>query len=229
MLKRSKLFPITDALSPRRSNHSLKFRPQSRKMSRSTTTDPQVPSILSFWFDAPNDASRWFSADLDEPIRSRYGSLVHAARTTALDHWSSTPDGALALLLLLDQFPRNIFRSTSDAYSSDAKAFQVATVAIADGLDRKAPPMRQPFFYLPLMHDENLLSQIACRSLYEGCLLRCGGDEVAKGFVSMGLGFGKAHLDVIKRFGRYPARNEFLGRENTEEEKAFLKTNPQGL
>ena len=197
----------------------------------SSSMDSHIPRILSFWFDHPEPIPRWFrqSDDLDNQIRDQFGGLVTQARSNTLDGWAQEPDGALAMLILLDQFPRNIFRGSADSYSSDAKARNVTIRAVARGFDRQVPSIRQPFFYLPLMHQEDLLSQIASKALYEGCTLRCGADEVAKDFAEAGVGFGSRHLDVIARLGRYPSRNKALGRESTKEEETFLKEHPLGF
>ena len=163
-------------------------------------------------------------------MKSDFGDLVHQARTPTLDHWSDNPNGTLALLLLLDQFPRNIFRGTPDSFSSDAKALDVAVKGIAKGYDRAVQPMQQAFFLLPLMHSEQLLAQIAGIAGYEGMLQRCGGvDERAKAFAEIGLGMATRHKDAIARFGRFPSRNEILGRVSTTEEIEFLREHPGGF
>ena len=171
------------------------------------------------------------SADLDNDIRARFGSLISIARDSPTIHhtWTENPNSALALLLLLDQFPRNIFRGSPQSYSSDLKALGVATWAIAKGFDRQVPPIRQLFFYLPFMHDELLLSQVAGKALYENCRSRCGDDVEAKKFVENEADWAQKHMDVIQRFGRFPARNQVLGRESTREELEFLKENPRGF
>lgn len=133
------------------------------------------------------------------------------------------------MLILLDQFPRNIFRGSGESYSSDAKAVEVATGAIVKGYDREVPLVQQSFFYLPFMHNETLLGQIAGRAFYEGWLRRCEGDAEALGFAKMGVVFMQKHLDVISMFGHFPSRNEVLGRKTTVEEARFLEKNPMGF
>ena len=193
--------------------------------------DQNVSRILSFWFDHPEPVQRWFtpSVDLDNEIRDQFGDLVNQARSPALDNWIQEPDSTLALLLLLDQFPRNIFRGSPESYSSDPKSLNVTIQAIAKGFDRRVPLIRQPFFYLPLMHDETLLSQIAGKALYENCAQRCGGDLEAKKSVESGREYGEKHMDVIMRFNRFPSRNKVLGRKSTDDELEFLKEHPNGF
>ena len=193
--------------------------------------DANIPRILNFWFEE-HSSEHWFipPPTFDQEIKSNFGDLVHQARTPSLDHWSNNPNGTLALLLLLDQFPRNIFRGTPDAFSSDTKALDVAVKGIAKGYDRMMQPMQQAFFLLPLMHSEQLLAQIAGIAGYEGMAQRCSGvDEKAKGFAEVGLGMAVRHKDAIARFGRFPSRNGILGRESTVEEVEFLKEHPSGF
>jgi len=133
-----------------------------------------------------------------------------AARSD-LDDWQSSPQGALALILLLDQFPRNIFRGLARAFASDTKALAVAHRAIEADFDAQYEPPLRRFFYLPMMHAEDLEEQDFC---IEKCRA-CGDDD--------GVKFGLIHRDAIARFGRFPYRNAVLGRVNTEEENAFLK------
>ena len=195
--------------------------------------EQNVSRILSFWFDHPDPITRWFkpSLNLDNEIRTNFGELVSQARsTTILDSWTTEPDSSLALVILLDQFPRNIFRGSPESYSSDAKALKVATRAIAQGFDRRVPLLRQQFLYLPFMHDETLSSQVAAKALYESCAQRCGGDDgETRTFIENAGKFGQQHLDVILRFGRFPSRNGVLGRKSTDEELAFLREHPMGF
>ena len=139
------------------------------------------------------------------------------------------PHSSLALVLLLDQFPRNVFRGSPESYSSDAKALRVSTYALAKGFDRRVPLLRQQFFYLPFMHDETLQSQVAGKALYESCAHRCGGDVETRTCIEDAGKWGQSHLDVILRFGRSPSRNEVLGRRSTDEEIEFLKKHPGGF
>lgn len=191
--------------------------------------DPAINQITSFWFDRhPKD---WFMTPegLDGECRDKFGPYVRKARANELDDWTSSINGSLALLILLDQFPRNIYRNSADAYSSDPKAFDIATKSIAMGRDKEVPIYQALTYYLPLMHNENLVSQIAAVALYENQHSKCPENSEEQEFLKTGILAAKGHLDIVKKFGRFPGRNEFLGRTNTPEEEAFLKENPRGL
>jgi uncharacterized protein (DUF924 family) len=168
-------------------------------------------AVLAFWF-APGNEVRWFGADpgFDAEIARRFTASVEAARRRELDGWAATPDGALALCLLLDQFPRNIWRGTPRAYSCDDEARRVAADAIAAGHDRAVPPERRPFFYLPYEHSEDLADQERCVALMRGLNDR---EQLL---------WAERHHAVIARFGRFPHRNIILGRMSSPEELAFL-------
>lgn len=131
--------------------------------------DPEIDLILSFWFHSSLPRSRWFiqSTNFDAEIRKNFGQLIALARTTErLDQWLQSAQGSLALLVLLDQFSRNVFRNRPEAFSSDRKALTIASQAIAKGFDRQLPLMQQAFFYLPFEHQEQLayhLREIVCR------------------------------------------------------------------
>lgn len=194
----------------------------------SISMDSDVNRIITFWFNAEEPIKRWFSkdSDLDAEIRDKFGSLVEQARASQLQSWTQEPKGTLALLILLDQFPRNIFRGSPLSYSSDEMAVSIASEAIAKGVDKEVSTFQQPFFYLPLMHDERLISQIASTALYEGLVKRCTPDTDEANFAVASVGFAKHHRDVISKFGRFPSRNEILGRKSTPEEIQFLKEHP---
>lgn len=193
--------------------------------------DYDVERITSFWFDDRYGPERWFakSTTLDNEIRTQFGDLVAQARTSSLDKWTSNPQSTLAMLLLLDQFPRNIFRDSPEAFASDKKASNISIRAIARGFDRHVEPLHQPFFYLPLIHDEQLVSQVAAVSLYEGLVSRAEAGSPAHDFANRGVGFTRGHMDIIAAFGRFPGRNAALGRQSTAEELEFLGRNPSGL
>jgi uncharacterized protein (DUF924 family) len=166
--------------------------------------------ILDFWWKAGPE--KWFAsnADFDEEIRARFEPAVTAAGLGALDDWSGTPHGALALLLLLDQFPRNLYRGDAKAFSGDARAVEVAERALDAGFDRAFPKMARTFFYLPFEHAEDMDAQERSVDLFR----RLGDDTTYL--------YALVHLDVIRRFGRFPHRNAALGRETTEAESAYL-------
>lgn len=174
--------------------------------------------VLQFWF---SDRARalWFEKDrdFDAEIAARFAGAVHEAQLGGLAAWRASPDGALALLLLIDQFSRNIHRGTAKAFLGDPLAREIAAEAVARGFDRRFPFPDRMFFYLPFEHGESLADQDRSVALFEGCL-REFGDSAA-----LFLDYAHKHRDIIRRFGRFPHRNEALGRETTEAEAEFLK------
>jgi uncharacterized protein (DUF924 family) len=176
--------------------------------------------ILDFWFkEIPPE--RWFDSDpaFDAAVRARFEESWRAARNGAFHDWPSTKEGALALIILLDQFPRNMFRGTADAFATDAMAREVAKAAIARRFDLEAPASVRSFFYLPLSHSEHGDDQESCVRLTRE---RLGENHDT-------YPYALRHRDVIARFGRFPARNAALGRTNTAEETVFLQSNPIGF
>ena len=167
--------------------------------------------VIQFWAGEVGE-KRWFNPDaqLDSEIERRFGEIYALARDGKLSDWQNTPDGALALLLLLDQFPRNMFRGDARTYAADPLARAVADRAIAGAFDQRFPPAERRFFYLPFEHSENLADQEWCVALN-----RAAGDEE-------GVKYAEIHADIIRRFGRFPHRNRVLGRATTAEEQAFL-------
>lgn len=174
---------------------------------------PASVDVLDFWWSA--GAQKWFSSDdaFDAECRDRFLGGIAAARAGDLDNWAETAHGALALILLLDQFPRNVFRGSAGAFASDAKAVAVAEQAISAGFDRAFPKEARIFFYLPFEHAEDMALQERAVDLCRGL-----GDMQFYHFALI-------HMDVIRRFGRFPHRNETLGRQSTDAEKAFLANN----
>jgi uncharacterized protein (DUF924 family) len=169
--------------------------------------------ILAFWF-GPTDADRpeWFRADpaFDRTIRDRFGALIEDALAGRLGGWADTPPGALARLLVLDQFPRNAFRGTPRAFAGDAQALAGARAMVAAGDDLALSPRQRVFVYLPFEHAESLVAQREAVGLFE----RLGVDGYTE--------WARKHLAVIERFGRFPHRNDILGRASTAEEIEFL-------
>ena len=197
-----------------------------------TTTDPNIDRIISFFFDPRYPPTRWFAKDpaLDAEITSEFGPLISAARTSqTLDEWKGSPRGSLALLLLLDQFPRNVYRDSAEAYSSDHKALAIASRSIAQGYDRYVPLTQQAFFYLPFEHDEDLASQVASVALFEGLVGRCESGSLEKQAADTNLKYALSHRNVFIDFGRFPSRNSVLGRQSTFNESEFLKAHPSGF
>jgi uncharacterized protein (DUF924 family) len=170
---------------------------------------PAIADLLAFWREA--GPARWFgkAGDFDRHFRERFLARHLEAAARRLDHWADFPDGAVALLVLLDQFPRNAFRGTAHMYATDPLARLFTRRLVAAGLDRQVDADLRPFIYLPLMHSEDLADQEASVALYEAM----GGPS---------LPFALEHRDIIRRFGRFPHRNALLGRETTPEEQAFL-------
>jgi uncharacterized protein (DUF924 family) len=167
--------------------------------------------VLTFWF-SEEAKPKWFVRDdaFDAIVRERFASAFDAAKTGAFDHWAEMPEGALALVILLDQVPRNSFRGNAQAFSGDEKALAVAKAAIARGFDAALPSDRRNFLYMPFQHSERLEDQ------EQGMTLFAAND------VADGLKWMTAHRDVIARFGRFPHRNAILGRTSTPEEVEFL-------
>lgn len=177
--------------------------------------------ILDFWFGAGSDRGKerkvWFIKDkeFDQEVKTRFLSVYHAAASGKLDSWKDSPDSCLALILLLDQFPRNIFRNSPQAFATDEKALEIAKYAVKQGYDIQLLPVERWFIYLPFEHSEKLEHQHQAVALFETLQ-----DDPQS---SSSIDYAKRHLEVIKRFGRFPHRNAILGRENTPEEEEFLQ------
>ena len=169
--------------------------------------------ILHFWF-VESKPSQWFQKNdtYDNQIRDRFMVTYNMARDGLCDGWNTEADGCLALCLVLDQFPRNMFRGQPESFATDAKALLVAKYAIAKGLDQLLPAERRRFVYLPFEHSENLTDQKRCVALF----------ETIKDKDPLGLDYALRHRAVIEKFGRFPHRNAILGRENTPEEEEYL-------
>jgi uncharacterized protein (DUF924 family) len=167
-------------------------------------------TVLEYWRKAGPE--KWFNKDgaFDEDIRRRFLETYEAAAASQLAEWEATPEGALALIIALDQFPRNIFRGSARAFAADPLARAVADRALARGFDQRVPETERQFFYLPFEHGETLVDQERCVELF-----RATGDAEA-------LKWAELHADIIRRFGRFPHRNAALGRATTPEEQAFL-------
>ena len=166
-------------------------------------------AIVTFWREAGPD--RWFTKDpaFDDEIRRRFLATYEAAAAGKLTDWELNAEGALALLILLDQFPRNMFRGEARAFATDAVARGIASRAILNGFDGAYPDLRA-FFYVPFEHSENLADQERGIALYKAVS------------DAEGLKWAELHADIIRRFGRFPHRNPALGRVTTPQEQAFL-------
>lgn len=177
--------------------------------------------VLDFWF-AETSAVHWFVADaaFDAQIRERFGSTVDAAADGRLDHWVVNPRGWLALVLLLDQFSRNLHRGDSRAWAQDASAQRVAMSGIARGDDRQLLPLQRVFAYLPLEHAEDMALQQQSVALFEALCAEVPPPQRER--LEEFLDYARRHHDVIARFGRFPHRNAVLGRTSTPEEMIHL-------
>ena len=179
----------------------------------------QAAAVLDFWF-AGSAAARaeWFRKDagFDALIAERFGALVDNALSGALSTWAGEPDGALAQVIVLDQFTRNIFRDTPRAFAGDALALAAARAMVARGDDLALPPLQRVFAYLPFEHAEDRAMQHESLRLFAAL---AAADASLAGFED----YARRHADVIERFGRFPHRNALLGRESTAEEVQFLR------
>jgi uncharacterized protein (DUF924 family) len=169
--------------------------------------------VLAFWRAAGE--KKWFDKDdaFDAEIRQRFLPTYEAAARGELSDWEATPDGALALLIVLDQFPRNMFRHNGRAFAADATARAVADRALERRFDQQVPQNQRLFFYLPFEHSETMADQDRCCALFR-----------ALGNADQ-LHWAELHADIIRRFGRFPHRNAVLGRTTTPDEKAYLDDN----
>ena len=172
------------------------------------TASPE--SVLAFWREA--GPKKWFEKDtaFDDAIRARFLETYEAAAAGKLADWERTAEGALALIIVLDQFPRNMFRGDARTYAADPLALAVAERALVRGFDRAMTLNDRQFFYLPFEHSEHLPDQERCCALFAAT----GDADLLK--------WAQLHADIIRRFGRFPHRNAMLGRSTTPEEQAFL-------
>ncbi|MDP1681491.1 MAG: DUF924 family protein [Burkholderiales bacterium] len=169
--------------------------------------------ILDFWF-AEAMRSKWFAAtpQLDAAIRVQFEPVWESAMRGELDDWLSSPDGCLALVIILDQMPLNMFRGTAKSFASEAKSREIAQHAIDQGYNKRIDPARLAFLYMPFMHSENLADQDLSVALFESAGLENN------------LRFAKHHQEIVRRFGRFPHRNAILGRVSTAEELDYLNS-----
>ena len=199
----------------------------------STMNDHEcIKDILTYWFDAldengvcnPRQHQLWFQsrAATDNHIRQGFEKLVEAARCGQLDYWADKPQGLMALVLLLDQFTRNIYRGTPLAFSGDSKALELARAAVAREVDRSMPTIHRVFLYIPYEHSEDLQMQEQGIKLFDQLLEDC--PERTRAEVNGYRDYAVAHRDVIARFGRFPHRNKSLERHSTSAELAHLET-----
>ena len=193
--------------------------------------DDKKNELLRFWFgDDPDDAKvaeakagLWWGhrPETDEELQARFGAAASSAAAGLLDHWTGSPRGRLAVILLLDQLPRAIHRNTLAAFEQDAKARRLAEKGLESGADKLLRPIERLFFYLPFEHSELLSDQERSVALYRELVadVPAAHRKTFEGFVD----YATKHREIIARFGRFPHRNAVLGRESTPEELAFLE------
>lgn len=171
---------------------------------------PQAQDVVDFWRQA--GPRKWFTRDdgFDEECSRRFLEAHFAAARRELEHWTDDASGALALLVLLDQIPRNVFRDSAHSYATDGLAREYARRALEAGFDAQTDAALRMFFYMPFEHSEDMADQQRSLALHQ----RLPGENADE--------WAKLHLDIIRRFGRFPHRNAALGRETTPEEQAFL-------
>lgn len=173
----------------------------------------QPDDILDFWY-ASDMRAHWFNStpELDRKICDNYGDIWEQAGAGELDHWAETASGCLALAIILDQFPLNMFRGDKKSFSTESKAIAISHAAIRQELDKQIAKDRVAFLYMPLMHSENMRDQDLSVELFEVA----GLEHNAR--------FAKHHRGIVERFGRFPHRNEILGRQSTPEEIEYLNS-----
>ena len=184
-----------------------------------TPLPPDAAQVLDFWFgDGAAVRPEWFRKDpaFDDAVRTRFGALIEQAFDGRLDAWDAQPAAALARIVVLDQFPRNVFRDTPRAFAGDTRALAAAQALVARGDDRRLTPLQRWFAYLPFEHAEDRAAQAESMRLF---------GTLAAEHPSMAepLEWARRHQVVIERFGRFPHRNAILGRISRPEEDAFLR------
>jgi len=172
-----------------------------------------IDSILDFWF-SDNFKKYWFNstAALDQEIKVLFESTYQAAVDGQLDDWMTLPTGSLALILLFDQFPLHMYRGEKESFATERQSRDVATVVITNSFDKKLSNLKKVFCYMPFMHSEDINDQAMAIELY------------SKAGLTDNLRFAKHHYDLVARFGRFPHRNNILGRTNTAEEEHYLQS-----
>lgn len=191
-----------------------------------------VSEVLKFWFGeldeegrtGPGVSKRWFqkNPDFDRQIQEEFLQTYETIANGGLKEWIETPKGRLAYIIVVDQFSRNMFRDSPKMYAADELALEVARAGVEAGEDKELAFAERPFLYMPFMHSEDLGDQQKCVDLFKEF-----GDELEgekKEQIAGNLKYAIQHLEIVERFGRFPHRNEILGRESTPEETEFLTT-----
>ena len=190
----------------------------------------EISKIISYWFGELDDAGfsqelqkkKWWSgsSEVDLEISHQFGHLVEEALRRGLKHWKNSEQGRLALILLLDQFTRNIYRGTERAFSGDHRALKICKLGLSEKTDLALPIEHRVFFYMPLEHSENLDDQELCIRMLSSLKREAPANK--QKVIDDYIGFAEQHRDIIKRFGRFPHRNSILNRTNTREESTYL-------
>jgi uncharacterized protein (DUF924 family) len=169
--------------------------------------------IIGFWFKEI-DKSNWFNStpEFDAYLRERFQGVVRDALNDRLDSWKETPDGSLALVVVLDQFPLNMYRGEAQSFAGESKSREVARNAIDQNFDQSLTDDKKAFLYMPFMHSENIKDQNLSVTLFE------------KAGLEKNLRFAEHHREIIKRYGRFPHRNKIIGRESSADEIAYLNS-----
>lgn len=199
--------------------------------------DKIISEITEFWL-GPSESNPeaafarkdwWYSGGtpVDEEIRSRFGSHVARACQRELLEWNAKPEGALALILLLDQFTRNIYRGTPDAYAGDSCAFDIVLQAIAKGHDRTLHPVSRIWLYHPFHHSEDITQQDRGLALLDD--IKSDAPPAWHAYIERSITGWTRHRNIVARFGRFPHRNQVLARTSTEDEKAFLDSDGESF
>ena len=184
----------------------------------------RAAEVLEFWFGREGDPEygqfrdEWFrkDPDFDARVTQQFADLYEEAASGELDGWRDEAEGCLALVIVLDQFPRNMFRGDGRTHAADGKALETAEYAVEHALDRELPAFQRMFLYMPFMHSEEVEIQRRSVGLFERLADEPGAPDVTS--------YAAGHRDIVERFGRFPHRNEILGRKTTPEEAEFLKT-----
>lgn len=202
-----------------------------------STREDNPDAVLAFWFGDAGDNPQalavrnqvWFGTDpaFDESIRARFAATMARAAAGALRRWKLTPTGTLALILLFDQFPRNIYRGTPQAYAYDARAQALARDGIALGIDRELAIIERSFFYLPLEHAEDGDAQALSVSCFSA--LHAEAPPALRELTAEALAYAEGHRDIVRRFGRFPHRNLALDRRSNADELAWLADHRGGF
>ena len=201
----------------------------------SSTLKADGKTVLDFWFGDgielgwPSDSRKdlWWGGgpELDQNIKTRFGDWVQQAVAGGLKDWEAGPLNRLALVILLDQFTRNVYRRSAQAFAGDSRSQALVSDALAKGMDRQLPWVGRVFFYMPLMHAEHLALQDECVRRFTQ--LHADAPEALKADLVGNIEFSKSHRDIVAQFGRFPYRNAVLGRTSTAPERDFLALGPR--